>query len=391
MAIECDSRVVLAQALLRARRADEAAGVLATMQDWVQREAPLEQRHLYEQCRAWLAVESERYGEAIELWSQCAELARREGSMANIGIAFNYQGLAFGGQGRWAKAVEAFERERALMLEYRLLGGSFGLVDNNLAHAYLQAGRYADALAAIERAEATGTLEPSTQALRRAHLYLALGQPGRARGAAERALEHGRSAAMRHGPLLALARIQHAMGAVAAAGAPGAGGVPARDFIDEAERLSAEIQRVSARIRVLILRAECARGAVRVAFARQALAELAARELHGLRLVAQVRLSQGLLEAGDAAAARDAAETALTLAESYEPEFMHRAEVHLAAVRAFDACGDPRAHALLPRALDDLHRTAGTQVPAEFRQSFLERVAAHRELVTLGSRLALPQ
>ena len=209
--VECDARLAMVEVLLRRRRPDEAAVVLAPMQDWAHREASAVQRNHFQQCEGWLALESERFGQALNLWRDCAAAAAQAGSMSDLAIALSYQMLALGAVGQFRKAAELGERERALMVEHRMLGSRFDSCDLNLAHVYVHCARYADALAALEHAAARSTINASVLALRHALVYLALGQPGRARQAAQQALEQANMPALRHLPLLMLARIEHAM------------------------------------------------------------------------------------------------------------------------------------------------------------------------------------
>lgn len=381
-AIECDSRVVLAQLLLKKRRPDEAAAVLAGAQAFVERDAALEQRFMYEQCMAWLALEQERFTQAHRQWLRCAALAAEQGSMSNVAVALGYQMLSLGYLGRFADAAEAGERQRALMLEYRLYGDPFPLVDLNLAHVYVAAARHADALDALARAEALPAAHRPTLELRRATVYLALGQPGRARPFAQRALDSLQHDSQRLQPLLVLQRIEHALH-------PEAGlDTAARERLRELDRLAAQSPKALPWVRTRLVEAECGVGDARVAAADAALSRLTGGEMYGLQVVAHARRAQGLLETGRLGPALEAARTQLALAEAYGPESMSPTEAGLIAARVLREAGDPAAAAVLRAASDALHRTLAHQVPAEFRESFLHRVPAHRELAALANQLA---
>jgi hypothetical protein len=66
---------------------------------------------------------------------------------------------------------------------------------------------------------------------------------------------------------------------------------------------------------------------------------------------------------------------------------MSPAEPALIAARAYAATGHgERAGQLIRNAAAWLHHTAATQVPAEFRNSFLNRVPAHRQLLALVAK-----
>lgn len=381
-AIECDSRVVLAQLLLKKRRPDEAAAVLAGAQAFVESGAALEQRFMYEQCMAWLALEQERFTQAQRQWIRCAELAAEQGSMTNVAVALGYQMLSLGYLGRFGDAADAGERQRALMLEYRLYGDPYPLIDLNLAHVYVAAGRLADALAALARAEALPAVHRPSLELRRAAVYAALGQPGRARPFAQRAFDESQHDSQQLQPLLALLRIDHALH-------PDAGlDAAARERLRELDRLAAQSPKALPWVRTRLAEAECSRGEARVAAADAALSRLAGGEMYGLQVVAHARRAQGLLESGRVGAAREAVRTQLALSEAYGPETMSAGEAGLIAARVLREAGDPAAAGVLRAASDWLHRTLAHQVPAEFRESFVHRVPAHRELAALANQLA---
>jgi DNA-binding SARP family transcriptional activator/tetratricopeptide (TPR) repeat protein len=379
--VECDARMTLAQVMLRKRLPDEAAAVLASVRDWAQKEAPLEQRYLFEQCSAWLAQESERYGQALQEFTRCAEVAVAQGSMSNLAIAMSYQVMSLGYRGAFSEAANVGDRLRSLMLEYRLFGDPFPTIDSNLSHVCIYAGRYADALAAIERGELQQHAHMATLALRRGVLYFALGQPGRARPLVERSLEQTQVQALRLPPLLVLARILHAITADAAS----ASRIEA--LLTEAERTASDSPKVSPKARCAVVRAECGEGESRLAAARHAVQLLEGRETFGLRIAAHARLAQALHETGRLDEAMDAVDAFLTLGESFEPELMFRGEAALIAYRVLDACGSRRANDVLRGAVGWIHKAAADQVPVEFRDGFLNRERSHRELLTIATRV----
>jgi hypothetical protein len=143
---------------------------------------------------------------------------------------------------------------------------------------------------------------------------------------------------------------------------------------------------VTLRARTLLVRAECVGGAAAVESALQARRLLDGRDAHGLRLAIEARLAAAWLEQGDRAQALGAAQLALALAEVYEPELTFTSEVAALLWRVLHAASDERADAVLGAAVDRIHRTAAEQVPAEFRDSYLNRFAANRELLTAATR-----
>lgn len=384
--VELDARCALAQALFRMRRPDEAAIVLAAIQDWVERHADDEQRLLYEECVAWLAVEQARYREAGRQWQRVADHAVANGDMSKLRNALNYQMLAHGNAGRFVQAADIGERERALIHEYRLHGNALVNSDLNLAYVQTLAGRYADALASLERAEAVPVAPRMTIDLRRGAIYALLGQPARARPLFERALEAAAEDAQRLLPALALARILHAQ--LVQAGSRTSELVPrVEELISLAARTLRSTSPVPVRARHHLVEAEVATGDARLAAADAALGLLASSESLGMLLSARTRRTQALLEIGDVELAVRAAQEQQALGDDALPEMMSPAEPALHAVRAFAAANrDDIASRLLDRATAWLHQTAAAQVPAEFRDSFMHRVPAHRELIALAAR-----
>lgn len=384
-AVELDARCALAQALFRTRRPDEAAVVLAAMQSWVESHADAQQQQVYDECLAWLALEQGHFREAGRQWQQLAEQATRRGDISKLQTALNYQMLALGNAGRFARAAEAGERERALIHEYRLHGNALINVDLNLAHVQTLAGRYSDALAALARAEAAPVAPRATLDLRRAAVHTLLGQPARARPLFERTLEAAADDAQRLLPALGLARLLHTPHARGGARAH-ADAQRVHELLEVAARTLRATSPVPLRARHHLVEAEVRSGEARLAAADAALALLGGGEALGILLAARARRTQALLEVGDAERAASAVDDQLALGDDALPELMSPAEPALIAVRACVAAGaNDRAARLLRRAAQWLHHTAAEQVPAEFRDSFLHRVPAHRELLALAA------
>ncbi len=386
-AVELGARCALAQALFRMRRPDEAAIVLAAIQDWVERHADAEQQLEYDQCIAWLALEQARYREASRQWQGVAEQAVARGDMSKLQTALNYQMLAQGNAGRYAQAADIGERERRLIHEYRLHGNALVNSDLNLAHVQTLAGRYADALASLERAEALPVVPRVTIELRRASIYALLGQPARARPLLERALEAATDDMQRLLPALGLARVLHAQQLQAGALGPSALVPRVQELVALASRTLRSTSPVPMRARHQLVEAEVATGDTRLAAVEGALALLAGSEALGILLTARARRTQALLELGEVEAAVGAADDQCALGDEALPELMSPAEPALIAARAYAAVGNgERAGRLLRAAAGWLHHTAAAQVPAEFRDSFLHRVPAHREVLALAAR-----
>jgi hypothetical protein len=79
--------------------------------------------------------------------------------------------------------------------------------------------------------------------------------------------------------------------------------------------------------------------------------------------------------------------------QDYEPDDIYPGEVVQIAVTALregDAADLNEARAALRRSIDWIRRTAEERVPVEYRDSFLTRNPANRELLTSASRLLAP-
>jgi len=111
------------------------------------------------------------------------------------------------------------------------------------------------------------------------------------------------------------------------------------------------------------------------------------RERYGVALSGHVRAGACALALGAPARALPHVEAALHLARQYLPDSFYLPEMWLVAAQTYAALersGDAR------RAMADgqawIGRTHDTQVPAEFRDSFLQRNPVNRELLALASR-----
>jgi tetratricopeptide (TPR) repeat protein len=378
--LECEARLTLAQAMLRRRCPEEAAAALAAVQDWVQAEGSPSLRLLFAQCKAWLSIEMERFGQAWEQWVECARMSRELGDLPNVAVALSYQMLCLGYRGDFAGAATAGERARALLVEHALLGDPYPTIDSNLAHVYTWMGRYADALAAADRAEAVKA-DPGTLALRRGIVFLLLGQPARARPLIEQ------SASLAQAPMLRLPAQLWLARALRATGRDAATARRVEDLLSEAAAVAKQSTKTGPLARVHVVRAELAGDDTRLASAREAVELVRGTESFGLSIAAHIRLADALLASGHPRDAVAAVELALALAESFLPENMTIPDMLLTAHRVFSAVRDSRARAVAERAVNWIYTTAGTHVPPEFRDSFLHRNPVNRELLTLATRL----
>ncbi|HTT13920.1 MAG TPA: AAA family ATPase [Burkholderiaceae bacterium] len=110
----------------------------------------------------------------------------------------------------------------------------------------------------------------------------------------------------------------------------------------------------------------------------------------GLAIHAHARVAAAARRQRRADLARHHARAALALMRDHEPDDIYPGEVvqiAVAALREGDAADVDEARAALRRIIDWIRRTAEERVPAEYRDSFLARNPANRELLTSASRL----
>lgn len=104
-------------------------------------------------------------------------------------------------------------------------------------------------------------------------------------------------------------------------------------------------------------------------------------QMHGVRMAALAVAARAALACGHEAVAATHTVEALALWPEHVPDDLYMGEVWLVAVDSLEAAGDPRAGAVLRTAAAWIAATAQGHVPAEFRDSFLNRNAANRSLM----------
>jgi tetratricopeptide (TPR) repeat protein len=119
---------------------------------------------------------------------------------------------------------------------------------------------------------------------------------------------------------------------------------------------------------------------------RQVRNEARGKQLFGIVLNAEVRLAQIHLRREEVAKAATHARAAMAMSRSFAPDDMYVGEVWLAAYHALRAANDAEAQEVLAHAVTWVRKTAEASVPAEFRDSFLNRNPVNLELLRLASR-----
>lgn len=124
--------------------------------------------------------------------------------------------------------------------------------------------------------------------------------------------------------------------------------------------------------------------------ALQLVRDVTAATRMGLAIHAHARVTAAARRQRQPDLARQHARAALALMQEYEPDDIYPGEVvqiAVIALREGDAADVDEARAALRRTIDWIRRTAEERVPAEYRDSFLARNPANRELLTSASRL----
>jgi DNA-binding SARP family transcriptional activator len=281
--------------------------------------------------------------------------------------------------GDLAGARELVGQAQTLVATYSLDGSSaafFTVLQMQCARAE---GRYTEALGCAEHAE--NILRASNPArlpvvwLHRAHAWLDLAQHARAQqglqAAAGRLPPHFEARR-----LLLLARLQRQLGLdplpllqQAATAAP-PNGWPEIRMLVQIERTLA-LPPAEAQVLLTTVREQAA-----------------ASGLRGATVAAQLRLAAALAAAGRGADAAAAARLALHWSATVAPSLISRAEAALLVARglradAVDADGAGTAASVISAGQRWLLEAAATQVPEPFREGFLHRNPAHRELLAL--------
>jgi hypothetical protein len=114
---------------------------------------------------------------------------------------------------------------------------------------------------------------------------------------------------------------------------------------------------------------------------------MAGRQMPNLVLEAEVRCAQAAQRAGLHVQAADHAREALTRLRDTAPTNLYRGDVWLAAAEALQATAPDERAAAIREAQAWIEATAQRRVPEAYRDSFLRRNPANRDLLALATRL----
>jgi tetratricopeptide (TPR) repeat protein len=373
----------LAVTLTATGHAHEALAVFEAHRGWVEVHGSAENRAEFASDRSWALLALGRLAEARASFEQALAIAVELDQAADINAVLN---LLAGTEARMGLCRQALAHiEQAIRLHDRLGSVTATSINDYLVCGLICArlGRYrealrhaSDALAKFEAVGATRYADSARFVL--ARIFIDLGQLARAqRVAAPLRVVDPEKAAPRQWNAEALL-------------AEAAGANPREPYRKLLASLGDQSGSTSYNLRdVAVL--ECARWGdpARLPVELDTLAA-AAEERHqsGLLIAVLARRAQAN-QAHPPQAAADV-RRALALLADHEPEGIYRADLWMVAHHVLAAAGAPdEARTALEQGVRWIETTAREYVPAEFRDSFLNRNPANRELLRAASRARL--
>lgn len=388
-ALELRIRYGLVQVLSHKRDLVASEALMAPIRPWVQSHGDAVQRLQLACMEGWVLLASESFEAALAAWQAVAQQAAALERPRDEAMALNHLQVCWSLMGRFADGHAAGLQELDIVRRHRLAGTRNIYLDLNLSISALLLGRYAESMAALARAESHGVLDQATLHLRRAALYLQLGQS--ARGLAElQPLLDGRvpaQPAVRFNANLLQLR-WHLQQQHERQTEPGAvsHGEAAAQALARAAELASGTQRIDHAVRMVLLRGRLADAAEAVNLLGQALALAQRHGMRGIEAAARAWLAPVLAASGDTSGARAHIERALQLRdEGHVVDQMPGVELDLIAVQLLADIDPEQSSQLLAQAVAWVHHTARTEVPEAFQHGFLHVQPVHRRLLAMKS------
>jgi DNA-binding SARP family transcriptional activator/tetratricopeptide (TPR) repeat protein len=374
---------LLAVALSQAFRPAEALAVIEPFREIVEAEGDAEQRHHFWADYAYALKSAQRLRDTAEALRKAMASAHELGDHGELATLNSNLAVVVSNFGQPQEALDHGKRARALRDPLGRFGGpASGAIDLYIAVANSALGRYTEALADFDRADAcfagdAHSIWLALSANHRAALLLQLGQHARAR----QLLGSGTTPAhgVRARRLMLHARVARALGG---SGEPELG--EALEIVaSQGDHLVRMLTRLDATLAMAPLTAADACATLR--------AEAEAVEHSAVAMRARLMRLAHLGAAQRLDAERDEIGAVAALIDAVQPADMYLPEAWWIVARAFDGVGAPEAAG---QALASGHRwivqCALPNVPAPFRESFLHRNAINRDLLAAaGRRLGL--
>ena len=382
-ALEFRIRYGLVQVLSHQRRLPECEALMAPIRSWVQLEGKPAERLQLACMEGWVLLAAEQFEPARVAWQsverQAAELERpREQAMA-----LNHLQVCWSLMGRFADGHQAGLAEQDIVRRHRLGGTRNIYLDLNLSISSLLLGRYAESMAALDRAQSHGVLDLGTLHLRRASLYLQLGQQARCLGELQPLLDgqvSAQAAVRFNAHLLQLRWLLAQDGALTQSRQ-----AAIEHALAQAGELALVTQRTDHRARLALFQGRLASGAQGLSQLRQVVDSAQRHGLRGIEAAAQAWLARGLADQDQHEAACKAIHAALNLRDAgHVLDLMPGVEEDAIAVELLAPTDPARSVALLTQAVAWIHQTAATEVPEPFRHGFLHQHPVHRRLLAMA-------
>lgn len=309
------------------------------------------------------------HDKAIALFLEQGNLPSAAQTALNLAVGQHDEGNA-------QAALATLERARLLLAAVPEQRRSYSSLDLNYGFVLCALGEYEAALRHFDLAIDSAQVQtPGWLPLMlgyRAQLWLHLGQTARAQQDLEQARPDDRTPA----PARSKWAVAHSQLAARLRGID----APALQALDQVlQQLPSQGRRLS-RWRPLAARLAHLDDAAAIAAAQALLPEVVAAGRIGLEISVGAHLVERLLRSQQASAAGVLARRTLALLQNHAPDNLYRGDVWLQCLPAL-LPDDPDAHFReLQRAVAWIDDCAARRVPAAFRESFLERNPANREL-----------
>ncbi len=157
----------------------------------------------------------------------------------------------------------------------------------------------------------------------------------------------------------------------------------------EAEALLQTVSRPLALFRLFLVKSPLLEPEEGLRLAERCLEAFSSRGSDGGVMAARLRCAQAHLALGQPERALEPSALAVEALPGVTPELAYRGNVLLVRYRVLSALGDPAARTALERALEWVLSTADHHVPAEFRESFLNRNPVNRQMLEAAADLGI--
>ncbi len=378
--LELRFSIVLSGALCDARQAAEAVALLEPLAPWVGAHADTEQQWEYWEATALALDYANRLRDAMPAWDAALAVARQSGRRDMLWKTMSNTASSQAKMGMVRRAAQTAEQARQVALasdesvSMRMLQ-----MQVTLAHRLRDLGRYAEALVLLEDALAgfdSGAGSHADKALteqRLVVLFQQLGQPARAQHllATERpGVPSG----------VAMIRLAHHAELEAHLGRDGL--LPMREALRIIPNTDDIYHRITSLFATRLVPPDEGE-----AMATNLALWATTRERYGVALAGHVRAAACALALAAPTRALPHVEAALHLAKQYQPDSFYLPEVWLVAAQTSAALGrDTDARQAVADGVAWLMAAHDSQVPPEFRDSFLHRNPVNRDLLALAGR-----